>query len=109
MKSWILCVCLLSAGITALMAQDEGNLFCRINKRCHATCEREQSKNIPLEVGEIYQVLGTGGRMMLIKVKGDRYYVAHGCISVFKTTGHPELRAQDTIAVPTDSVRPFKE
>jgi hypothetical protein len=109
MKSWILCSCLLVAGITALLAQDDANLFCRINKRCYATLAREQSKNIPLEAGEIYQVLGTGGRMMLIKIKNDPYYVADGCISIFKTTGHPEIGEKDTLTVPIDSVRPFKE
>ena len=105
MKTLIALLTLL-LGCTFTQAQTTDNLICRIKKDYRATNLHRQNENTLLKAGEQYQVLGTSGKMVVIKVGTKQYFVSTGSIEIYKTELHKSGRmmVNDTIVTPVDSV-----
>jgi hypothetical protein len=93
----------LALSITGLNAQTE--YFCRLKKDCRGTNMRRENINIQLRPGDQYPVLGTSGKMTVIKIGSEKYYVANGCIDLYKT-GEPSTK--DTAVVQPGTLPEYK-
>ena len=93
-------------GFAFIQAQTTDNLICRLKKDYRATNLHRQNENTLLKAGEQYPVLGTSGKMVVIKVGAKTYYVSTGSIEIYKTGEHKSghMMVNDTIPTPVDSV-----